>query len=83
VHHTNTHGRSDAEANWLLRALPAVAYEAVLPHLEVVGLEHGEILAMPYKPMQYAYFPRGCVLSILVPMEGGPEARVIEAATVG
>jgi CRP-like cAMP-binding protein len=83
VQHTNTRGRSDAEANWLLRALPSAAYDAVLPHLEEVRLEQGQTLARPYEAMEYAYFPRGCVLSILVPMESRREARVIEAATVG
>lgn len=83
MHPTNTRGPADAEANWLLRALPSAAYNAVLPFLEEVGLEHAQILAMPYKPMQYAYFPRGCVLSILVPMQGRGEAQAVEATTVG
>jgi hypothetical protein len=83
VHPTNRRGQSDAETNWLLRALPSVAYEAVLPHLEDVRIEHGQTLARPYEPMQYAYFPRGCVLSILVPMENRGATRGVEAATVG
>jgi CRP-like cAMP-binding protein len=63
--------------------VPSAAYNALLPHLEDVQLEQGEILARPYEPMNYAYFPRGCVLSILVPMKTGRAARGIEAATVG
>lgn len=83
MHATNTRGKSHAEANCLLRALPTAAYDAILPHLEAVQLEHGQIVAVPHKPMQYAYFPRGCVLSILVPMQGWGQAQAVEATTVG
>jgi hypothetical protein len=83
MHHTSTRRPSGSEANWLLGALPSSSYDALLPHIEDVRLEPGEILARPYEPMQYAYFPRGCVLSIIVQMENGRGARGIEAGTVG
>jgi CRP-like cAMP-binding protein len=68
------------ERNRLLNTLPRATYEALLPHLEPMWLEHGLTLAEPNEPVSYAYFPRGAVLSMLVPMENG---EALEAATIG
>jgi CRP-like cAMP-binding protein len=68
------------ERNRLLEVLPRAVYEALLPHLEPVRLEQGLTLAEPDEPLSYAYFPRGAVLSMLVPMENG---EALEAATIG
>jgi CRP-like cAMP-binding protein len=72
-----THG---PERNQLLAALPAAAYQSLLPHLERVRLDQKAILAMPGQASRYAYFPRSAVLSLLVRMEDG---GAVEAATTG
>jgi CRP-like cAMP-binding protein len=76
--HLNT--LAAVEPNRLLAALPSTLYDALLPNLESVHLEHGQVLARPKEPMQAAYFPRGAVTSVLVPMEDG---SAVETATIG
>jgi CRP-like cAMP-binding protein len=68
------------ERNRLLAALPRATYEALLPSLEAVRLEHRFPLAAPDEPMDYVYFPRGAVVSVLAPMDDGGS---VEAATIG
>ncbi len=49
-------------ANQLLGALPAPAFEVYAPHLELVELEQGTVLAEPGVRPEFAYFPIDSVL---------------------
>ena len=67
-------------ANRLLQALPAEAYERIVPHLERVELAHGLVLHRPGADIADVYFPITCLLSITVTMGSGSTA---EAGAVG
>ena len=71
---------SGPEPNWLLASLPRAEYEALLPDLQSVQLEHKQVLSRPDEPVEHLYFPRGAVISMLVAMEDG---QTVEGATIG
>jgi CRP-like cAMP-binding protein len=74
------YARTSDESNRLLAALPLVEYEALLPHLQVVDLPARKVLAFPEQRMEYVYFERTGLASVLVPMEDG---KSVEGAIVG
>jgi CRP-like cAMP-binding protein len=57
--------------NNFLAALPAHEFERVASRLELVSLDHGEVLYSPGMPMQYLYFPIDCIVSLLHEKEDG------------
>jgi len=66
--------------NHLLAALPAVDFERLVAHLELVPLPLGEILYEPGARMRHAYFPTTAIVSLHYVMESGASA---ETAGVG
>ncbi len=66
--------------NHLLAALPAVEFERLAGHLELVSLLLGEMLYEPGGQLQYAYFPTTAIVSLHYVMESGASA---ESAGVG
>jgi CRP-like cAMP-binding protein len=64
----------------LLAALPAAEYESLAPRLQVIELPAQHVLAWPEERLEYVYFPRNGLVSILVPMENG---KAVEGAIVG
>src|SRR5436309_4062005 len=69
-----------APRNRFLARLPETEYRRLLPHLQPVELEVGQVLYEPRGAIDYAYFPAGAVLSALTVMRDG---NAIEVATVG
>ena len=69
-----------AERNRLLRALPAAAYAALLPHLEPVDVTSGQMLWRTDGTIHSVYFPRTTVCSLLTPLS---DEAAVESATVG
>lgn len=69
-----------AFGNGLLSALPRAEYERLSPHLELVRLTPGKILATPGDIIRHAYFPKGGMISLLSVTEDG---RTVEVAMVG
>ena len=69
-----------APRNRFLARLPEAEYRRLLPLLEPVELEVGQVLYEARGPIDYAYFPTGAVLSALTVMRDG---NAIEVATVG
>ncbi|MFO1092752.1 MAG: Crp/Fnr family transcriptional regulator [Planctomycetaceae bacterium] len=51
-----------------------------MPHLERVTLSRDALLAEPGASVEYAYFPVGCVLSLIVVLDNGVS---VEAGTAG
>src|SRR6202790_3672055 len=66
-------------ANQLLDALPADAYERLLPLLRPVLLDTRTVLFEGGAPIEHVDFPRNCVISLLAPLHDG----AVEVATVG
>jgi len=74
---------SDSHAalqNHLLAALPAVEFESLSPHLELVQMRLGDVLYESGGELRYAYFPTTCIVSLLYVMEDGAS---VEIAGVG
>src|SRR5215216_3357659 len=68
------------EKNQLLRSLPQESLQRLLPHLEPAELKAKDLIWEPDGPVEWVYFPRTCVMSLLVPLR---EEISVEAATVG
>jgi CRP-like cAMP-binding protein len=51
--------------NKILAALPRLDYQRLLPGLEVVELNAGEVLCEPGDTFRYVYFPTSALLSLL------------------
>jgi CRP-like cAMP-binding protein len=63
-------------ANRLLGALPAAAYERLLPTLKPVTFPLGEIIYESHRLMEFVYFPTTSHVSLLYTMENGTTAEV-------
>jgi CRP-like cAMP-binding protein len=72
-------GRSE-ERNSLLSQLSGKSFDRLEPHLEAVELSRNQTLWEPDVPIRSIYFPRGCVLSVLVMLN---DEAPVEAATIG
>ena len=66
--------------NRLLDLLPANAFSAISPHLKIVELKFGEVVAEAGSPIRQVYFPYSGVISLVVELEVG---AMIETAMVG
>ena len=66
--------------NRLLASLPANAFSAISPHLKIVELKFGEVVAEAGSPIRQVYFPYSGVISLVVELEVG---AMIETAMVG
>jgi CRP-like cAMP-binding protein len=60
--------------------LPASSYYRIRPYLEVIPLAKKQVVWHVDDPIDYVYFPRRCVLSLLVTLK---HQAPVEAATVG
>lgn len=66
--------------NRLLDRLPALERSRVLAACEPVDLAFGQVIEKPGEVALHVYFPTGCAISSLLPMEGG---HVVEVALTG
>lgn len=66
--------------NLLLSKLPDEALEALRPHFERVTLRHGDYPIVPDEPIRHAYFPTGCLLSLVTQMSDG---ACVESGCIG
>jgi CRP-like cAMP-binding protein len=70
----------NASENRLLAALPKEEYERLVANMESVFLKLKQSLYEPNEVIEYVYFSKNCVGSLLTVMEDG---REVEVATVG
>jgi CRP-like cAMP-binding protein len=66
--------------NKLLASLSRRSYERLIPHLELVIFELGQVLYNPKQKIKHAYFPHRTTISIVQILEDG---STVEAAVVG
>ena len=66
--------------NRLLASLPADIFSVISPHLKIVELKFGDVLAEPGSPIRQVYFPYSGVISLVVELDIG---TMIETAMVG
>ena len=61
--------------NRLLASLPADAFSAISPHLKIVELKFGDVVAETGSPIRQVYFPYSGVISLVVELESGQWSR--------
>ena len=66
--------------NRLLASLPSDVYSALAPHLKIVELKFGDVLAEAGSEIRQVYFPYAGVISLVVELKVG---SMIETAMVG
>ncbi len=71
---------TDTMTNQLLEALPAADLARLLPMLELVKVEVGEVLFEPREPIRAIYFPHDSLISLLGVAEG---RMTLEVGLVG
>ncbi len=71
---------TNVHANQLLGAFTKAAYDRIMPHMTEVDLKLGTTVCDAGGLLTHAYFPQGCVLSLLTVLENGSE---IECANIG
>jgi len=71
---------AEHNANLLLAALPREEMANLLPLLDPVQVEAGDVLSEPGDPVRYIYFPHDCLLSLLAVAEG---RMTLEVGLVG
>jgi len=62
--------------NHLLDALPRKDYRKLLPALELVKLDFGQILYESHAQIRHVYFPIDCFVSMLTTVDAGRAAEV-------
>jgi CRP-like cAMP-binding protein len=72
--------REHARSNRLLGALEGANRKRIDSHLEPIKLNLGDIVCEAGGLLKHAYFPEGCVLSLLTVLENG---SAIETANIG
>jgi CRP-like cAMP-binding protein len=72
-----------AVGNRLLAALPREDYKHLLPHLQPVQVDLGEVIYESGGHLDYIYFPTSCVVSLLYTMERGITAEMGLAGSDG
>ena len=71
---------ADQTSNLLLAALPPQALSQVLPMLDQVRVEAGQVLCEAGDPIRHIYFPHDCLVSLLGVAEG---RMTLEVGQVG
>ena len=66
--------------NRLLASLPSNVYSALTPHLKIVELKFGDVVAEAGSEVRQVYFPYAGVISLVVELDVG---TMIETAMVG
>ena len=64
-----------AAENHLLSKLDASALALLKPHMRTISVEHGELLHSSASEIEFAYFPRSCIVSVLATTEQGATAE--------
>ena len=62
--------------NHLLALLPPEVHERLAPHLKTVNLKPKQVLFRAHMPLDVAYFPETCVISLLTRLKGGETPEV-------
>jgi CRP-like cAMP-binding protein len=72
--------RRDPRANYLLAGLPTATLERLLPHLEPIRADQGDVLVAADQPIERVCFPTSGLFSLIVKAANGD---AVEAAVAG
>jgi CRP-like cAMP-binding protein len=70
----------EIHSNRLLDAMEPASRKRIAPHLEPINIKLGTVVCDAGGLLKHAYFPKGCVLSLLTVLENG---SAIETANIG
>jgi len=73
----------DPRQNRLLASLPEDEYARLLPGLELIPMELGEVLYESGEQMRHVYFPVDAIVSLLYVMEDGASAEIAVVGNEG
>ena len=62
---------ANPKMNAVLARLPDDMFDRVLPFLQLISLEKGDVIFEPNKPISHYYFPVDCVLVLSIALEDG------------
>lgn len=62
--------------NRLLATLPAEEMDRLLPNLELVTLQPGQVMSDSGQTLTHAYFPTTAIVSLVYVMENGDSAEI-------
>ena len=68
--------RDRPEDNYLLATLTTAEFDRLLPNLELVTLELGQVMAESGQKISHAYFPTTAIISMMYMMENGDSAEI-------
>jgi CRP-like cAMP-binding protein len=74
------HPKPSIICNTLLLTLSADDLALLQPHLEVIELKRGDVIAEPNKPIQHVVFPEDAIISVVA---STPDGRRIEVGIIG
>jgi CRP-like cAMP-binding protein len=74
---------SDPRQNHLLATLQGTEFDRLLPYLEVVQMETGEIVHESGEELAHAYFPLNCIFSLQYVLENGASAELAGVGNEG
>ncbi len=69
--------------NHLLDAIHQAEYDRLVPHLEYVKLQLGDVLYESGEHLQYVYFPLDAIISLLYVLENGASAEIAVVGNEG
>jgi len=64
-----------ASENHLLRIIQPAVIRLLKPHMKTISVEHGDVLHTSSSEMEFAYFPRSTIISVLARTEEGQTAE--------
>ena len=74
---------SEPRQNHLLRALPELEAQRLIPHLEIVPMPLGDVLYESGSQLGCVYFPTTAIVSLLYVMEDGASAEIAVVGNEG
>lgn len=72
-----------AAENHLLSLLDASALALLKPHVRTISVEHGELLHGSASEVEFAYFPRSCIIFFLASTGQGVTAETSVVGMIG
>lgn len=83
MHVTNKLESHQPEQNHLLAALTKAELERLIPRMELVRLQLGEVIYEPNQSLSHAYFPTTSIISLQYVMATGASAQAAEVGKEG
>lgn len=76
VHSVVAHSATQHSQNSLLSHLPRKDLAELVPHLSLIALSSGQVLATPGMEIHYAHFPVSAIVALLHTLESGASAEI-------